>query len=77
MKTMFFAMYFLTTDGIPQIETQIFDSHTECVAYMGKISKELKFWKEHGGRTNGSQKMPWIDWRMTCSGLDPKWNGGW
>jgi len=73
LKTMFVALYFMNPNGVPQIETQLFDTMEECSAYMGEVGRELKFWMESGGKTNGSQKMPWITWRMHCKSLNPKW----
>ena len=72
-KTLFIALYFLNIDGTPQVENKLFDTREECVLYMDTISAELKFWRDSGGKTDGSTKMPWITWRMSCRSFDPKW----
>lgn len=72
-KTIFFALYFMSPNGVPQIETHLFDTPEECSAYMTEISSELKFWRDSGGKSNGSQRMPWINWRMSCKSLNPEW----
>jgi len=72
-KTMFVALYFLNPNGVPQVETHLFDTFEECSAYSKTISGELKFWKDFGGKIDGSMKMPWIDWRISCQYLRPEW----
>lgn len=72
-KTIFIALYFFNPNMVPQIETHEFDTFEECSAFSDRVVRELKFWKEAGGKADGSQQMPWLDWRISCQYLRPEW----